>query len=307
MIVWLKQLRAAFGISFLWIICLVYFIQGFKSFVWTAVSYQLKDRLNLSPSASQLVYSVAFFPWSIKPLYGILSDCIPIRGRKRIPYLIISTILSLFPWLILGLKDSMRSSSGPFMILLTMQNLGSAMADVVVDAMIAEAVRCEWASFAGDLQSVSWFAMAFGGLCGSLIGGFALTNLRIETIFLLFSVLPAMQLLSCGLVEEDSFGVKVLPELGDSRHSYREDRNGSISYSDDLSVRSRTTRRKRSRKNREKQKFIRTRSETRQNNCFLAALWFQSLKSAVYSLFHAFRQPIILRYVFEEMNALLSN
>ncbi|XP_043690523.1 probable folate-biopterin transporter 4 [Telopea speciosissima] len=297
MIVWFKQLLAAFGFWFLWMICLVYFIQGFRSFVWTAVSYQMKDMLNLSPSASQLVFSVAFFPWSIKPLYGILSDCIPIRGRKRIPYLIISTILSFFPWLILGLKSSMRSSSGPLMIFLTVQNLGSAMADVVVDAMIAEAVRSERASFAGDLQSMSWLAMAFGGICGSLLGGFALTNLQIETIFLLFSVLPTIQLLSCGLVEEDSIGIKVLPELGGLGSSHRQDSNGSISDSDISSIkksRSSTTRRKKSR-NSKMQKFITTRSETLQKDSSLAAQWFQSLKSAIYSLCHAFKQPIILR------------
>lgn len=45
-------------------------MQGFRSFVWTAISYQLKDNLHLTPSASQFVFSVAFFPWSIKPLYG---------------------------------------------------------------------------------------------------------------------------------------------------------------------------------------------------------------------------------------------
>ncbi|KAK7838170.1 putative folate-biopterin transporter 4 [Quercus suber] len=70
MIAWLKQLKASFGASFIWLICLIYFTQGFRSFVWTAVSYQLKDRLKLSPSASQFVSSIAFFPWSIKPLYG---------------------------------------------------------------------------------------------------------------------------------------------------------------------------------------------------------------------------------------------
>lgn len=73
----------------------------------------------------------------------ILSDCIPIGGRKRIPYLIISTLLSLFPWFILGIDASSRTSRVPLMILLTVQNLGSAMADVVIDAMIAEAVRFE--------------------------------------------------------------------------------------------------------------------------------------------------------------------
>lgn len=48
--------------------------QGFRSFVWTAVSYQLKDHLKLSPSASQFVSSVVFFPWSIKPFYGYVSE-----------------------------------------------------------------------------------------------------------------------------------------------------------------------------------------------------------------------------------------
>ncbi|GMP52566.1 hypothetical protein CsSME_00018326 [Camellia sinensis var. sinensis] len=195
MIRYLQRMRIAFGTSFLWLVCLIYFTQGFRSFVWTAVSYQLKDRLKLSPSASQFVSSIAFFPWSIKPLYGILSDCIPIRGRKRVPYLMIATVLSLVPWLILGQVSSLRSSKMPFMIFLTLQNLGSAMADVVVDAMIAEAVRVERASFAGDLQSISWMAMALGGICGSLLGGYALTNIQIENIFLLFSVLPAIQFL----------------------------------------------------------------------------------------------------------------
>ncbi|PPR84955.1 hypothetical protein GOBAR_AA35750 [Gossypium barbadense] len=73
----------------------------------------------------------------------ILSDCIPIKGKKRIPYLVISTVMSLVPWLILGINASTRSSIGHLMILLTLQNLGSAMADVVVDAMIAEAVQFE--------------------------------------------------------------------------------------------------------------------------------------------------------------------
>jgi len=73
--------------------------------------------------------------------HRIISDCIPIKGRKRSPYLVIATVLSLVPWLILGLNSTLRDSTWHLMVLLTAQNLGSAMADVVVDAMIAEAVR----------------------------------------------------------------------------------------------------------------------------------------------------------------------
>ncbi|BBH01957.1 Major facilitator superfamily protein, partial [Prunus dulcis] len=283
MIQWLKRLRAAFGASFLWLVCLVYFTQGFRSFVWTAVSYQLKDRLKLSPSSSNL----------------IVSDCIPIKGRKRVPYLVIATVLSLVPWLILGLNATLRSSKWNLMTFLTVQNLGSAMADVVVDAMIAEAVRRERATFAGDLQSISWFSMALGGICGSLLGGYALTNLQIHTIFLLFSVLPSIQLLSCGLVEEKSVTVdsKVLPEFYDS--SSVDGVNGNSSFLDEDSFSEKKPnismlRRKKSRKG-GKKKRVTGKGQIAEKVDSLPSRWFRSLKAATFSLCHAFKQPLILR------------
>ncbi|XP_004294365.1 PREDICTED: probable folate-biopterin transporter 4 [Fragaria vesca subsp. vesca] len=296
MIKWLRRLRAAFGASFLWLVCLIYFTQGFRSFVWTAVSYQLKDTLKLSPSSSQFVFSIAFFPWSIKPLYGILSDCIPIKGRKRVPYLVIATVLSLVPWPILGLNAMSRSSMWLLMAFLTVQNLGSAMADVVVDAMIAETVRHERASFAGDLQSVSWLAMAFGGICGSLTGGFALSNFDIHTIFLLFSILPSIQLLSCGLVEENSVDSEAFAE---SKLRSSQGVNGNHSSLDEESFsekKSNTsiTRRKKSKKG-SKNKTVSSKVQVSGKLDSLASQWFQSLKAATFSLCRAFKQPIILR------------
>lgn len=168
-----------------------------------AVSYHLKDELKLSPSASQFLVSIAFFPWSVKPIYGILSDCVPIRGRRRLPYLNIASILSLVPWLFLGVVEPARNSYVLLTIFLTLQNLGSAMADVVVDAMVAEAAKQERARFVGDLQSLSWLAMAIGGIFGSLVGGIALSDLRIDVVFLIFSIFPTIQLFACGLVDEN--------------------------------------------------------------------------------------------------------
>lgn len=298
MIEWLKQLRKSFGFSFLWLICLIYFTQGFRTFVWTAVSYQLKDRLKLSPSASQFVYSIAIFPWSIKPLYGILSDCIPIGGRKRIPYLVVASIFSLFPWLVLGLNAPLMDSKVHLMISLTVQNLGSAMADVVVDAMIAEAVRFERAAFTGDLQSLSWLAMAIGGICGSLLGGYALTNIEIGQIFLLFSLLPSIQLLSCGLVKENPLGSKFLPELSNSGSSQIVNGDNNVLDEDSSnSERSRisTSRRKKRRTNKKKRAVIKSKSQISEKDGSLVLQWFRTLKMAACSLYSAFRQPIILR------------
>ncbi|KAH6764194.1 Major facilitator superfamily protein [Perilla frutescens var. frutescens] len=233
----------------------------------------------------------------------ILSDCIPIGGRKRIPYLIISTLLSLFPWLILGIDTSSRTSRVPLMILLTVQNLGSAMADVVIDAMIAEAVRFERASFAGDLQSMSWMAMAFGGICGSLIGGYTLNNIPIDKIFLLFSALPAIQLLSCGLVEESSVGDKVLLEYstsnGDShlingKDSHEDNPMNQNKIYDKKSGKS-TSRRKRGKKSAKQGPVTARESQAPSVKGFITEKWLDSLKTATFSLLGAFRRPIILR------------
>nr|CAD1842489.1 unnamed protein product [Ananas comosus var. bracteatus] len=146
---WAKKMRDAFGASFLWLVSLIYFTQEKKL---------------------QLLAAERNFDASHGLGLRILSDCFPIRRRKRVPYLIVATVLSLIPWLILGLVASLRGSSKFLTTFLTVQNIGSAMADVVIDAMIAEAVRFEHAGLAGDLQSLSWSAMAFGGICGSLLG-----------------------------------------------------------------------------------------------------------------------------------------
>lgn len=182
------------------------------------------------------------------------------------------------------------------MILLTVQNLGSAMADVVIDAMIAEAVRFEKASFAGDLQSISWLSMAFGGICGSLLGGYALINLQIDRIFLLFSVLPALQLFSCGLVEEGSVQGKAFPEGTASNGS--EMTSGIIDEEDNFSGENSkisTLRRKKSQKNTKRAPTLGNKFQAPGKNRSSLSPWYQSLKMATYTLFRAFRQPTILR------------
>ena len=151
------------------------------------------------------------------------------------------------------------------------------------------------ASFAGDLQSVSWSAMALGGICGSLLGGYALSNLQIDTIFLLFSVLPCIQLLSCCFVEENSVNSKVLPEDSVTRDSHT---NSSTLYEDIPPTKkshSSATRRKKGKKKGKTRAVNTSKSKIHEKRDSLVFKWFHSLKNAVYDLCRAFRQPMILR------------
>jgi hypothetical protein len=153
-------------------------------------------------------------------------------------------------------------------------------------------------SFAGDLQSISWLSMAVGGIWGSLLGGYALTNLQIDKIFLLFSVLPAIQLLSCGLVGENSADSKVSHDSANSSNSHPVNGNGNILDQDNILLKKSSasaTRRKRSQKNGNKRASMRTKSLIPEKGNSLISHWFHSLKTATYSLLRAFRQPVILR------------
>lgn len=134
--------------------------------------------------------------------------------------------------------------------------------------------------------------MAVGGICGSLLGGYALSNLKIETIFLLFTVLPALQLLSCALVEEIPANNEPLPELLDSDEFEEKSKMSNDNYRD--TNKSSTRRRKGQKKG--KKGASNGKSDTQKKRLkSLASQWFQSLKAATFGLGRAFKQPIILR------------
>ncbi|KAG0499216.1 hypothetical protein HPP92_003907 [Vanilla planifolia] len=166
--------------------------------------------------------------------------------------------------------------------------------DVVIDAMIAEAVRLERAEFAGDLQSLSWSVMALGGICGNLLGGYALSSLRINIIFLVFSVLPSIQILSCAFINETS---SEFSEWGDMKRNG----NGEVdlctsSYSSLYDAPQSKSSRKRKKKH-NGGRSISTKWETQnvKQNEYLGSRCYGSLRSAIVDLCRAFKKPLIIR------------
>ena len=83
-------------------ILMVYFVQGILGLARLAVSFFLKDDLGLSPAEVAALTGVASLPWTIKPLFGFLSDGLPIFGYRRRPYLILSGFMGTAAWLVLA-------------------------------------------------------------------------------------------------------------------------------------------------------------------------------------------------------------
>ncbi|CAI5734044.1 unnamed protein product [Hyaloperonospora brassicae] len=186
---WLQRLRQTFGTSFLLLVSTVYAVQGFMSFSALAVNYFFKDNLQLQPAESQSLLTVMMVPWGIKPLYGIISDSLPLCGYHRKSYMILCSVLGTISTLMLAVPDLITTPLGAVLVLM-LGSLSTAVIDVVIDARVVEMSRLDPKYGANDLQSVSWVSVSVGGVLGSFLSGPATHNLGVRGVFFFAAIGP---------------------------------------------------------------------------------------------------------------------
>ncbi|KAL4451496.1 hypothetical protein ABPG75_007158 [Micractinium tetrahymenae] len=157
-------------------IALVYLVQGLLSLSRLGVFVFLKDDLGLEPATVALITSAGYAPWMIKPIYGFLSDAVPIFGYRRCSYLAICGLLGFTAW---ALMATVANSPAAVVALLLMGSAATACTDVVADSVVVELVRRPGSTLgtAGSLQSLCWASASAGGIAsayfsGSLVGDF---------------------------------------------------------------------------------------------------------------------------------------
>lgn len=165
----------------------VYFVQGILGLARLAVSFFLKDELLLSPVQVSVLMGIVAIPWIIKPVFGFVSDGLPIFGYRRRPYLILSGILGATSWVCLAtiVHTSWAATSA-----IALGSLSVAVSDVIVDSLVVERARGESQAKAGSLQSLTWGASAFGGLITAYFSGMLLAHFTTRNIFLITASFP---------------------------------------------------------------------------------------------------------------------
>jgi folate/biopterin transporter len=184
----------------LFAILTVYFVQGILGLARLAVSFFLKDTLGLNPAQVAALMGISALPWIIKPLFGFLSDGLPIFGYRRRSYLIISGILGAFSWITLATVVN-SPWSATLAILLT--SLSVAISDVIADSIVVERARKESLGKAGSLQSLMWAVSALGGLITAYLSGWLLESFTTETVFLITAFFPLIVSAIAGWIVED--------------------------------------------------------------------------------------------------------
>jgi folate/biopterin transporter len=177
----------------------VYFVQGILGLARLAVSFFLKDELHLSPVEVSALLGIVALPWMIKPVFGFISDGLPIFGYRRRPYLVSSGILGAVAWVSLG--TVVHTSLGAT-IAITLSSLSVAFSDVIVDSLIVERARLETQAKAGSLQSLCWGATALGGLITAYFSGLLLEHFTTRTVFLFTAGFPLIISVAAWLIAE---------------------------------------------------------------------------------------------------------
>ncbi|HEY9802719.1 MAG TPA: folate/biopterin family MFS transporter [Leptolyngbyaceae cyanobacterium] len=165
----------------------VYFVQGILGLARLAVSFFLKDELLLSPVQVSALLGVVALPWMIKPLFGFISDGLPIFGYRRRPYLVLSGILGAISWVSLA---TIVHTSWAAALAIALGSLSVAVSDVIVDSLVVERARAESVAHVGSLQSLCWGASAFGGLITAYFSGLLLEHFTTRTVFWITASFP---------------------------------------------------------------------------------------------------------------------
>ncbi|KAF8710045.1 hypothetical protein HU200_029773 [Digitaria exilis] len=181
-------------------VAIVYFVQGVLGLSRLAVSFYLKDDLHLDPAETAVISGFSALPWLVKPLYGFISDSIPLFGYRRRSYLFLSGLLGALSWSLMATIVDDKYSAALAIIL---GSLAVAVSDVVVDSMVVERARGESQSTSGSLQSLCWGSSAFGGVVSAYFSGSFVDIYGVRFVFGVTALLPLLTSTVAVLVNEE--------------------------------------------------------------------------------------------------------
>jgi MFS family permease len=155
---------------FKWVIGTPYFVQGTSNLADVPILYFIKFGLGMGDAGGQLFSSLRNVGWFVKPLWGLISDRVPLFGYRRKFWYVLMACLTLLFWALTALLAA-AGVRVPIVYLLTL-NLAFAtyaFVDVVCDAlMVTEGRRLRRV---GSFVNFQWTTFAIALAFSVLLGG----------------------------------------------------------------------------------------------------------------------------------------
>ena len=178
---------------------IVYFAQGMWYLPNQTITIVFKE-LGMSAGQVATFFAVAVVPWLLKPVYGLLSDFVPLFGYRRRSYFIMGSALaclSAVAVVVLG-----RTGYWPLAILFTLMGFGLAFTDVVTDALMVENGRK--LGVTGAFQSVQWAAIYSASILVGVVGGYLAETRSLRATFAVAAIFPAVTCVMAAVFVRDT-------------------------------------------------------------------------------------------------------
>ncbi len=165
----------------------------------------LQNYLNVNGATAITAATLVQLPWSFKVFYGILSDCVPIFGFRRRPYMVLGWSICILMLFIMGfmkvgdpywsnpedayidpleqpdeyaaalknVNTSAPTSGGKYVLVMMFSAFGYLMSDVCADGVVVELAQREPVSIRGRTQTWIYGTRTAFNIIGQLITGFA--------------------------------------------------------------------------------------------------------------------------------------
>jgi MFS family permease len=148
---------------------IVYTVEGFcqakVGIVWQPLTHYLKVTQGWDPVQVAASLAVLDVPWIIKPLWGMISDFVPLFGYRRRSYLLLANIgaIAAFVW------TTQALAPGPIVLALLFTSIAMAASSTVCGALLVENGQRLNANAAFVNQQWLWFNVAV--MAATLLGG----------------------------------------------------------------------------------------------------------------------------------------
>jgi MFS family permease len=144
----------------MWFFAIVYAVEGIgqarSGIMGQPLVYWLKETLHWTPVTVSASLAILDLPWVIKPVWGAISDFVPLFGYRRRPYLVLANIAAFlaFAWV------AMDDSTTTIVPALTVTAFAMAISSTLCGALLVETGQKTNATGSFVNQQWLWFNIA---------------------------------------------------------------------------------------------------------------------------------------------------
>lgn len=186
----LRNLKRHFGVKLLIMLFISqHLMKGFASSLIGPATQYVYRTYKVQGSRMQIFGGVTSLPWAMKPVIGLISDCFPVRGYNKGPYIVISSVAGLVAFAVLSTMPATALSVERVVGCLFLITLQFSTCDLLTEAKYAEKMQAK-PEHGPDLLSFVWFGLQVGGLLATVIVGPVMEHCGEKAPYLI-ALLPA--------------------------------------------------------------------------------------------------------------------